>query len=123
MSGDTEGLLQRAASAALNRLAKWRMVFAGWQLGTRSSTDPEAAAVRDHREVTLMMRAELNALLAILIAKDVLTMQDWLRQIEHEARLLDAQMSNRFPGMKSSDHGMVFTVEAAEWMTGQGWKP
>lgn len=31
----------------LQRLGKWRTVFASWQLGTRSKNDPEAQAVRD----------------------------------------------------------------------------
>lgn len=50
---------------ALNRLAKWRTVFAGWQLGTRARGDPESDAVRDHREATIMLRAEVNALTAL----------------------------------------------------------
>src|SRR5438067_1656730 len=46
--------MNQALDAALNRLTKWRSVFCGWQLGTRSSTDPEAQAVRDHREATML---------------------------------------------------------------------
>jgi hypothetical protein len=41
--------------AALNRLCKWRAIFAGWQLGTRAKGDPESDAVRDHREVTILI--------------------------------------------------------------------
>jgi hypothetical protein len=33
---------------ALQKLAKWRLIFAGWQLGTRLKGDPECDAVRDH---------------------------------------------------------------------------
>lgn len=53
----------------LQKLCKWRSVFAGWQLGTRPDTDAECQAVRDHREVTMLMRAELSALTALLIEK------------------------------------------------------
>src|SRR5205809_59165 len=54
--------LARKWYAALNRLTKWRSVFAGWQLGTRPLGDPECDAVRDHREVTILMRAELTTI-------------------------------------------------------------
>lgn len=119
----SEDDLRQALSRWLNRLAKWRMVFAGWQLGTRTDVDPEARAVRDHREVTLMLRAEMNALVALLIGKDLMSMEDWMAQLTREAQLLDEAMSRRFPGMRSSEDGMIFTQEAAEWMAGQGWKP
>lgn len=107
----------------LNRLAKWRMVLAGWQLGTRADTDPEARAVRDQREVLLMLRAENNALLAALIDKGLLSMQEWLQYLGREAEMLNKDMERRFPGMHATDAGMVITAEAVEWMTGQGWKP
>jgi hypothetical protein len=47
---------------ALNRLTKWRNVFVGWQLGTREKGDPEGDAVRDHREQSIILRAEVTAL-------------------------------------------------------------
>lgn len=45
----------------LEKLGKWRSLFAGWQLGTRLDNDPECQAVRDHREVTMLLRTEVNA--------------------------------------------------------------
>ena len=53
----------------INRLTKWKMVFAGWQLGTRPVGDPECDAVRDHREVTILLRAEITTLLALSLRK------------------------------------------------------
>lgn len=51
----------------LNRLAKWRTVFASWQLGTRLTFgDGELAAVKDHHEATLLGRVELDTLIALL---------------------------------------------------------
>jgi hypothetical protein len=38
----------RRTNAALNVLAKWRGLFAGWQLGTRPKGDPESDAVRSN---------------------------------------------------------------------------
>jgi hypothetical protein len=51
----------------LNRLAKWRTVFASWQLGTRLTFgDGELAAVKDHHEATLLERVELDTLIGLL---------------------------------------------------------
>ncbi len=58
---------------ALNRLAKWRNHFAGWQLGTRMRGDAEYEAVRDHREVTILLRAEQSAMAGLLLRKGVIT--------------------------------------------------
>ena len=52
--------LNELLNQALNRLCKWRAHFAGWQLGTRAKDDPEAQAVRDHRELSMLMRVELS---------------------------------------------------------------
>jgi hypothetical protein len=54
------------AIQALNRVAKWRGLFAGWQLGTRPKGDPECDAVRDHREITILLRVEASALTRLL---------------------------------------------------------
>lgn len=109
-------------SAALNRLAKWRAVFAGWQLGTRPKGEPECDAVRDHRELTLLMRAELSALEGLLIAKGVFTAQELASQIDIEADLYCKALQKRFPGFKATDYGMeVNTSIAADTM--RGWKP
>lgn len=109
-------------SKALNKLAKWRMVFAGWQLGTRSLSDPESNAVRDHREVTMILRAETNALVGMLIKKGVFTAEEYQEQLDKEAAYLDATYEEKFPGFKSSDTGMVMDpVKAIDTMA--GWRP
>jgi len=98
---------------ALNKLAKWRSVFAGWQLGTRPSHDGETRAVRDHREATLLLRAEVSALVGVLIERGVMTELDWARALEIEARALDAAMAERFPGMVSTDDGISMNPTVA----------
>lgn len=105
-----------------NRLAKWRSVFAGWQLGTRTKADPECQAVRDHREVTMLMRAELNALAVILARKQVFTMPEFRRQVQEECRLLCEAYEKRFPGFKATDDGMQVNPETS-LKTTRGWKP
>jgi len=114
--------LARKCDAALNKLCKWRSVFAGWQLGTRLDTDPESKAVRDHREATMLMRVECNALAALLIKKGVFTDVEWTQQVLEEAEHLDAQYQKRFPGFKSTPNGMDINLAIAR-DTMQGWRP
>lgn len=109
-------------SKALNRLAKWRTVFAGWQLGTRAKGDPECDAVRDHRELTLMLRAELNALVALMVAKKVFTAEEYNAQLDIEADHLSKSFEKRFPGFKATDYGLDVNVALAR-DTMQGWRP
>jgi hypothetical protein len=92
---------------AANKLAKWRVFFASWQLGSRTDTDGECKAVKHHRETTLLMRGELNALAGLLIAKGVFTQEEWQDALEAEYKQLDADLSVSYPGWQSSDRGMV----------------
>lgn len=111
----------KRAQAALNRLCKWRIHFAGWQLGTRAKGDPESDAVRDHREITMLMRVELSALVALLISKGVFTGDEWAEQLREEAVQLSAAYERRWPGVRPSDSGLVYDDRAKESM--KGWRP
>ncbi len=107
---------------ASQRLAKWRSVFAGWQLGTRDEDDPECLAVRDHRETTILLRAELNAVIGLLVKKSVITGSEWLDALAAECELLNKDFESRFPGIHTTEYGVVFDMpEAAETM--KSWKP
>ena len=77
----------------LNKLAKWRTLFAGWQLGTRPDSDPECQAVRDHRDLSLMARIDINALLALLIRKGVFTEQEWIDALPSFERMAPVTLS------------------------------
>jgi hypothetical protein len=110
------------ATRVTNRLCKWRSVLAGWQLGTRSSDDPESQAVRDHREATLLLRVEVNALTACLIEAGVFSGRRFTEQVIVECEYLDRQFAARFPGMRSTDDGVAYELPlAAETM--RGWRP
>lgn len=112
------GLMQRVDRAA-NRLAKWRVAFAGWQLGTRAKQDPECQAVSDHREVTMMLRAEMNALSNLLVEKGVISEQEWLEALEREYALLADSYEGKFPGFEATDHGLKLDpLNAAKTMAG-----
>lgn len=112
---------EQMALAALNKLAKWRAVFAGWQLGTRPTTDPECQAVRDHREATLLLRAEVSALTAALITNGTLDQGTFHEALLREATQLDTDLEHRFPGITTNELGVRFDSAAAETM--KGWKP
>lgn len=115
--------LQRRLGAAIQTLAKWRGLLMAWQLGTRLKGDPEGDAVRDHREVTIVLRAEVNALTSALIAKGVITSEEWHNALLTECMLLDDSYAKRFPGVEATETGLVMDIQqinALGWMN--HWK-
>jgi len=113
--------LKQRCYDALNKLTKWRAVFAGWQLGTRSDSDPECKAVKDHREVTILLRVENTALLRLLVEKGIFTTEEFQQATIDEAELLNKDYEARFPGIKATDIGMQYDKRAGETM--RHWKP
>lgn len=108
---------------ALDRVVKWRTLFAGWQLGTRPKGDPECDAVRDHRELSILLRVESSAVAAILIEKGVCTREEWAATLESEAHALERGYEARFPGVTASDDGLVIDgAVAVAWMA-RRWRP
>lgn len=105
---------------ALNRVTKWRQIFAGWQLGTRVKGDPEGDAVRDHREITILLRVELNAYVQLAVSKGLWTEREWNDQLAIEAALLDQGFEAKFPGARSTDDGMTLDQRFAE--TAKNWR-
>lgn len=112
----------RPGIRALNRLCKWRTVFAGWQLGTRAKGDPECDAVRDSREALLLLRAEVSALAILCLRKGVFSEDQWDGQLAIEADHLSEGLSKRFPGFKATDVGLEMDSKLAV-ETMKGWKP
>ncbi len=114
-------MTERECLERLERLGKWRTLLTGWQLGTRAKGDPEGDAVRDHREATLMLRAESNALLGLLLEKGVLTKEEWWGALGAEADQFCEDLERRFPGVRASEVGLHFDERALVWMS--KWKP
>ena len=109
---------------ALNKLAKWRKFFASWQLGTRLAGDGEYKAVADQREMLIIMRAELNAFTELMIRKGVITATEFQAALEREAKTLDKDYAERFPGFSTTTEGLVMKLpEAAETMRNLGFPP
>lgn len=111
------------AFKAMNTLAKWKSLFAGWQLGSRPIGDPECDAVRDHREATLLLRAEMSALVTLLVDKQVITLRDWRAAVATEATQLSKDLAAKFPGVTAHDHGLTINPDliTTDWMA--KWKP
>lgn len=107
------------ADRALNRVAKWRGLFAGWQVGTRPKGDPVADAIRDHREATILLRVEVSALVALLVEKGVFDADEWCTQLVVEADALNRMYEEKFPGVRADDNGLIIDRRALPWM--KGW--
>lgn len=106
-----------------NKLAKWRMVFTGWQLGTRAKGDPESDAIRDHREATILLRAEVSALTKILLDKKICTVEDFQRTLIVEMEELDNAYERRFPGIRTTDMSVDYYDLKLASQTMRGWLP
>lgn len=102
--------LRLAYDQATNTLAKWRKVFTSWQLGTRTANDGEALAVADHRELTILLRAELNTMLAVLIEKEVVTETEWVTKLIAEMKQMERDFESRFPGVRATPEGLEISV-------------
>ena len=110
---------------ARNRVTTWRTLFAGWQLGTRPKGDPECDAVRDHRELSILLRVESSALVGLLLAKGLITAAEWETALAQEANLLNSDYARRFPGVTATDDGLLIDIKKVaapdSWM--KNWKP
>lgn len=112
--------------AALNRLAKWRGFFAGWQLGTRAlghREDGPVRAARDAAEARLVLRAEVTAIAGLLIQAGVVTESQYHEAVAREADFLAESLSRRFPGVTATDEGLTLDVRAADTMRREGFPP
>jgi hypothetical protein len=110
---------------ALNKLCKWRAVLAGWHHGTQSMTQPGTQAMRDLMDKWLIMRVEVSAMTQLCMENGVFTAEQFRVRVEREARMLDKAMEEVFPGMRTSEQGVVlFDAELAhKTMLAKGFPP
>ncbi len=109
---------------ALNKLTKWRRFFASWQVGTTRTGDGAYRAVANHRELSILLRAEVNALTGLLIRKGVFTGEEFEDALEAEAKLLDHDYEEHYPGWRSSLDGLHLKMpEAGNTMRDLGFPP
>lgn len=103
---------------AMQKVCKWRMLLAGWQLGTRSKEDPESQAVRDQRELLILLRIEVNALTMLMVEHCKVSVDELRAAMLDEAVALDEAFEKKFPGATSGLDGMHIDIEKANpWMS------
>jgi hypothetical protein len=106
-------LLRDRVFDVMNRIVKWRSILAGWQLGTRPKTDGACRAVRDHRELSMLTRVDVNAITNLLLKKGLITEKELLEQTLVEAEAYEKGLQARFPGLKATDEGMSLQMPLA----------
>lgn len=108
---------------ALNRLAKWRRMFALWHFaGQDLKGHPSYDAMTDLREVVIIMRAELSAMTQLMVKKGVFTQAEWDAQMAVECVHLQVAYEKLFPGIKAYDMGLEFkNPEALQTMRRLGF--
>lgn len=97
----------------LNRVAKWRTIFASWFLGTRSDTDEACKAYKDLVEKVLILRVENNALTQLLIKNGHIDPKEFGEAIEAEAVEYQKMLEKQFPGISATEYGMNINLEVA----------
>lgn len=98
-----------------NRLTKWRRHFALWQLGSSREGTQEFKAVSHHRELSMIMRAELNALTKIVLEAKLVTSEEMLKTFEEEFDLLSEDYAKAYPGITAFDWGLDIKMPEAEY--------
>jgi hypothetical protein len=76
--------------------------YTRWQDGAPPAGDPEAAAVAEHREQTIMLTVQVRALTELLAARGLYTDEEYDQALAREAAALDeeyaAQQADREEG-------------------------
>lgn len=120
---DVEAVARRATRAS-TLLGKWRTWFASWQVGTRPEGDGEIRAIKDHREATMLLRAEVNALTRLMLEKGVVSQVELTQAFADEYEALNAAYAARFPGIEATEHGLAMDVaKARDLMRDLGFPP
>lgn len=100
---------------ALNKLCKWRTILAGWIWGTSARDAPGSQGQRDLMDARLVVRAETSAIVALLVEKKFITIDEFAKAVTKEAVELDRTLERTFAGMKSSTTGIVvFDIDIAQ---------
>jgi hypothetical protein len=93
-------------------------------IGTKAADAPGVKAYRDRADAVLMLRVEVNALTALLIAKGVFTLDEFMAQIVTECEHKQRELEAMFPGYKATDVGISIDPKiAAETNWRMGFPP
>ena len=103
----------------LQILTKWRSVYK--MMATMGSVAAFEREVSQTHEKILLLRAENNALMALLVQKGVFTGTEFAAQLDVEAEHLCEQYEKAFPGFKATETGLTMDAKLAAQTMG-GWK-
>lgn len=103
------------------RLHRWGFVLVSRILGTRTAEDQQCKGMRDIITQNLMLRAEVNALTALLVEKGLFTSEELQARLQGEAKWLCERYEAQFPGARAGDVGMdIYDVQLYAKTT-KGW--
>lgn len=88
---------------ALRRLATWRTFFAARHV---MQDDPEFRLFLDDYEKWLMLRVETSSISAILLAKGIVSPEEFHGEMVEQADALSRSLSRAFPGIVATDDGL-----------------
>jgi hypothetical protein len=97
---------------AVNRLCRFKTVLARWQLGL-TYEQQEFDAICDTRALLLILRAEVNALLSVLVETRIVKHSDFDKALEEAANRDNTNLSLRFPGYYGTDEGLAVDLKIA----------
>lgn len=107
------------STSITQRLCKWRNLFNMMAtLGDRFALE---RYVRDNADRTLLLRAEVNAITALLIQKGVFTPLEFTAQLDVEAEELMHALEKIYPGFMAGDDGLSMQMPQAQ-QTIESWK-
>lgn len=92
--------------AVMNKLAKWRTVFASRWIGAATKEDTRCISIKDLFEAKLLMRAEYTGLQELLISKGIITADELALAVIDAARHYDEVLEKTFPGFASTEYGL-----------------
>lgn len=100
-------------------------IYVGRITGTVPSTNGAYKTLISLIERSLFMRAELNALVFLLLKKGVFKEDEWVKQLEEEMEHYFGEISKEFPEVEFDDWGMtVKDIKAfTERSQKEGWPP
>lgn len=80
--------------------------------------------MKHHRELSIFLRVEVNALTTLLLNKGIITLDEFQKQVVREAEALDAQYMQNYPGFSTSAMGLHMKLPAAaETMKRMNFRP
>ncbi len=97
----------------------------GRLLGSVPNTDGKYKAWIDLLERSYFMRAELNAMAALLVEKKVFTLAEWRKQLEREFQYYFDALAKDWPEIEFDDTGFTITnpQALAERSRREKWPP